>query len=442
MDGSYIEDDYSGTGAVLGGEAYALGVVFDEDEDQHLLRLLSRAGQYGCPLLAIRRDGTVLYAVGLDDEPLEVQRGEDYASADGETIRETLVDIAQSHGFRGLVVHENPERRIDFQASFDALETDDSFAVESRPRLIEEKPVEAPIVVGLPAYNEEKVVGSVVEEVQNYADIVVVVDDGSSDRTAERAAAAGAVVVRHSRNRGYGAALQTLFVEGKQRNASSLVVIDADGQHDGGDVQRLLRRQQECSADIVIGSRFTGDVASEIPLYRRFGLWVINTLTNLGLGTFRKSERIGDTQSGFRAYGPRAIESLAEDDTLGSSMEASTDILFHARKRGYAIDEIGIKIRYDLEDTYTHNPLLHGYSVVKGVLRLIERDRPLTTLGVPGFISAFAGLSVGYWSMFEYGQSGEFPLALVGLSGLLLLVGFFASVFAIVHQSLRSVRSP
>ncbi|WP_224270036.1 glycosyltransferase family 2 protein [Haloprofundus salinisoli] len=442
MDGNYIEGGYSGQGAVSGGGAYALGVVLDEGEDQHLLRLLARAAQYGYPLLAVRRDGTVLYAVGLGDEPVEAQREIDYSTSDGETTREALVELARAYGLRGLVVHENPSAPIDFRASFEALESEDAFVVESRPRLAEaEELVDAPVIVGLPAYNEEKVVGSLVEKVRDNADVVVVVDDGSTDRTAERAAEAGAVVVRHPENRGYGAALQTLFAEGKQRGASSLVVIDADGQHDASDVQRLLRRQQECDADIVIGSRYTGSVKSEIPLYRRFGLWVINLLTNLGLGTLRKENRIGDTQSGFRAYGSRAIESLAEDETLGSNMQASTDILFHARKRGYKIDEIGIRIRYDLEDTYTQNPILHGYSVVKGVLYLIERDRPLTTLGVPGFVSTFVGLTVGYWSMFEYGQTGEFPMALVGVSGVLLLVGFFTSVVAIVHQSLRDARS-
>ncbi|QCJ47422.1 glycosyltransferase family 2 protein [Haloprofundus sp. MHR1] len=440
MDGSYFEDGYSGLGSVSGGEKYALGVVLDGEDDHHLLRLLGRTAQLGHPLLAVRRDGTVLYAVGVGDEPMEVHQEVDYVGGDGETAREVLVELARTYGLRGLVVHEDPSAPVDLEASFEALEAEDTFAVESLSRLTEAAESDhAPVVVGLPAYNEEKAVGSVVEKVRNYADVVVVVDDGSTDRTAERASEAGAVVVRHSENRGYGAALQTLFTEGKQRNASSLVVIDADGQHDASDVQRLLRRQRECEADIVIGSRYTGSVTSEIPLYRRFGLWVINVLTNLGLGTLRKENRIGDTQSGFRAYGPRAIESLAEDETLGSNMQASTDILFHARKRGYEIDEIGIRIRYDLEDTYTQNPLSHGYSVVKGVLRLIEQDRPLTTLGVPGFVSAFVGLTLGYWSVFEYGQTGEFPLVLVGVSGLLLLVGFFASVVAIVHQSLRDV---
>ncbi|WP_224332690.1 glycosyltransferase family 2 protein [Haloprofundus halobius] len=381
----------------------------------------------------------MLHAIGFDDEPVEVRLQTESPVADAETARQTLVELAQAYGMRGLVIHENPATRIDFQASFDALEAGEEFAIEAYAEAQKREPVEAPIVVGIPAYNEEKAVGPVVAEASEYADIVVVVDDGSVDETAERAAEAGAVVVEHPENRGYGAALRTLFEEGHRRNASSLVVLDADGQHNASDVQRLLRRQQECNADIVIGSRFTGSVTSDIPLYRRFGIWIINVLTNVGLGSLRKENRISDTQSGFRAYGPRAIWTLAEDETLGENMRASTDILFHARKRGYQIDEVGIKVRYDLEDTYTENPVTHGYSVVNGVLRLIEQDRPLTTLGVPGFVSAFAGLSVGYWSVFEYGQSGVFPVGIVSLSVLLLLVGFVASVVAIVHQSLRGV---
>ncbi|KTG11027.1 hypothetical protein AUR64_07635 [Haloprofundus marisrubri] len=354
-----------------------------------------------------------------------------------ETARETLVELARTNGLDGLVVQTDPTERIDLDASFGALEAEDEFVVEARSETTKFNRVEAPVIVGIPAYNEERAVGTVVAEAKEYADVVVVVDDGSDDDTARRAAEAGAVVVEHTENRGYGAALRTLFREGHQRNASSLVVIDADGQHNPSDIRRLLRRQEECSADIIIGSRFTGTVTSDIPLYRRFGIWTINVLTNAGLGGFRKSSRISDTQSGFRAYGPRAIDSLAEDETLGSNMRASTDILFHARNRGFEIDEVGIRVRYDLENTYTENPVTHGYSVVNGVLRLIERDRPLTTLGVPGFVSAFAGLSLGYWSVFDYGQSGQFPVEAVLASLLLLLVGFVASVVAVVHQSLR-----
>ncbi|WP_224447669.1 glycosyltransferase family 2 protein [Haloprofundus salilacus] len=441
MDGRYVESNHSDSIAVSTRGAYALGVVMGESEERHLLRILARAVQHGCPLFAVRGDGSILHAIGSGDEPVEVRLHAGSLVADAETARETLVELARSYGLRGLVVQTDPATKIDFDASFDALEVGSDFTVEAQAQGAEAEPLEAPVVVGIPAYNEEHAVGSIVAEAREYADIVVVVDDGSVDETAERAAEAGAVVVEHSENRGYGAALRTLFEEGKRRNASSLVVLDADGQHSASDVQRLLRRQEECGADIVIGSRFTGTVTSDIPLYRRFGIWVINVLTNVGLGTLRKENRIGDTQSGFRAYGPRAIESLADDETLGSNMRASTDILFHARERGYHIDEVGIEVRYDLEDTYTENPILHGYSVVNGILRLIERDRPLTALGVPGFVSALAGLSFGYWTMFEYGQTGEFPLGIAGLSLLLLLVGFVASVVAIVHQSLRDVET-
>ncbi|WP_224447653.1 glycosyltransferase family 2 protein [Haloprofundus salilacus] len=415
--------------------AYALGVVMGESEERHLLRILAHAVQQGCPLFSVRRDGSILHAIGSDDDPIEVHLQTGSPVADAETARETLVELARTYGLRGLVVQTDPTMRIDFDASFDALEAGDEFVVEAQAA--EAETLEAPVVVGIPAYNEEHAVGSIVAEAREYADIVVVVDDGSVDETAERAAEAGAVVVEHPENRGYGAALRTLFEEGKRRNASSLVVLDADGQHSPCDIKRLLRQQEECGADIVIGSRFTGTVESDIPLYRRFGIWVINVLTNVGLGGFRKENRISDTQSGFRAYGAKALQTLADDETLGSNMRASTDILFHAREQGHRIDEVGVRVRYDLEDTYTENPISHGYSVVRGVLPLIERERPLTTVGVPGFVSTFVGLSLGFWSVFEYGQSGQFPIEVVFVSLVLLLVGFVGGVVAIVHQSLR-----
>jgi glycosyltransferase involved in cell wall biosynthesis len=224
------------------------------------------------------------------------------------------------------------------------------------------------VLVGIPAYNEAAAVGDVVAAALPHAGVVLVVDDGSDDDTADVARRAGAEVVVHERNAGYGAALRTVFAEAARRGVAHLVVLDADGQHDAGDVPRLLAEQVAGGADIVVASRFVDGAETDAPLYRRAGLFVVNGLTNFALGG-ASGIRVHDTQSGMRAYTGRAVASLSVDPTIGEGMGASTDILFHARDHGYAVAEVPTTVRYDVEDASTENPVTHGLGLVFNILR-------------------------------------------------------------------------
>lgn len=289
----------------------------------------------------------------------------------------------------------------------------------------------------IPAYNEENSIVNVIRQSKAYADCVLVIDDGSEDDTALKARDAGADVVQHEYNKGYGAALKTAFEEGDRRGVDHLVVLDGDGQHDPADISRLVNRQQATNAEIVIGSRFTGDRSSNIPLYRQFGLWVVNFMTNLSMGTLTSTLRIRDTQSGFRVYDQRAVRSLAEDDTIGDHMSASTNILYHARRHGYDVEEVGTSVRYDVEDSSSHSPLSHGLVLVSNILRVIERERPIASLGVPGFLSAFIGVGFFYWAISNYLQSGVFSVGLTMVAVFFALIGVFACFTAIMLHSLN-----
>ena len=183
-------------------------------------------------------------------------------------------------------------------------------------------------------------------------------------------------MVRHSRPRS------------KKHTAAEcdhLVILDGDGQHDASDIPKLVAEQQRSDVDIVIGSRFADGSETEMPFYRRFGLAVVNGLTNLSMGVVRKRSRVRDTQSGFRAYNEQAIESLATDSSIGDHMNASTDILYHAHQHDYEIEEVGTTINYDVDDANSHHPLSHGLVLVSNILKTVERDRPITSLGIPGF---------------------------------------------------------
>jgi len=268
-----------------------------------------------------------IYADSLDaivvDSESELQ--------DVQRLEEHLATVARNRGFPGLVVHDGRGGRIDLDRSTRALTMAESYAVEA----VTEPAVDgARVLAGIPAYNEASTIGSVVEATSAYVDDVLVVDDGTTDETAAEAREAGATVICHRRNRGYGAALKTVFEHADRAGVDHLVVLDADSQHDPVDIPTLIDRQRSTGAELVVGSRFADGGTTDAPLYRRFGLFIVNSLTNIGCSGFRPESWVQDTQSGFRAYSREAIASLADDDAINDRMSASTDILSHAVSRG------------------------------------------------------------------------------------------------------------
>lgn len=220
------------------------------------------------------------------------------------------------------------------------------------------------VLVGIPAYNEASTIGDVVSGARSHADQVLVVDDGSTDTTEVKAVQAGATVLRHERNRGYGAALQSIFEQARQYDPDHLVVLDADGQHAIDDIPELVDKQREESADLIIGSRFAAGGGTNAPYYRRIGIWFINFLVNLSVGTLHPSTYINDTQCGFRVYSQQFINSLATATDLGDGMEASTDIIYHAHRHGYPVEEKSTHVEYNVENPNTEAAIFHGLRLV------------------------------------------------------------------------------
>jgi glycosyltransferase involved in cell wall biosynthesis len=278
------------------------------------------------------------------------------------------------------------------------------------------------VVVGIPAFNEEKTIARVVLEAQKNASKVIVCDDGSSDLTGEIAERLGAEVVRHERNLGYGAAVQSLFEEARALNADVLVTLDGDGQHDPSEVACLLKPIVDGSADVVVGSRFLDRHSADLmPWYRRAGVKLITKLAN---GSSGRSGLL-DGQSGFRAYNRKSVEYLSVSE---AGMGASVEILISARKQGLRIREVPSSCAYQNGEvkTSSQNPVRHGAGVVASIVKIVIEDQPLRLLGVPGIICIIVGALFGVWMLQLYAIEHRIVTNIALASVAFILIGFFA----------------
>ena len=244
------------------------------------------------------------------------------------------------------------------------------------------------IVAGMPMYNEEETIGTVVTRTLRHVDAVICVDDGSSDASARIAEACGATVIRHRVNRGYGGALKTLFLNARELDADALVVLDSDGQHESDDIPAMLEPIINGDADFTIGSRFVeGGGGTDMPAYRRLGIKVITAASNLSsdLG-------IKDTQSGFRAFSRMALDRLRFD---AEGMELSLEMLEDAQEKQLNVVEVPTIIRYDVPKGSNFTAVSHGFTVLTWALLSLSQKKPLLVLGLPGFGLLAASAAMG-----------------------------------------------
>lgn len=234
-------------------------------------------------------------------------------------------------------------------------------------------------MVCIPAYNEADRIAEIVNRCLEYATKVIVYDDGSSDNTQEVAMQAGASVIRGVNNRGYGVAIRTLFQLAKEEDVDVMITLDADGQHDPGQINKIIEPVLDHGVDLVIGSRFLNRQDSErVPKYRSFGIKTITRLTQVA--SYRN---ITDAQSGFRAYSKRAISKI---NLYEQGMGVSTEILMRAKEKELLIKEVPVTVEYDMKDTSTHNPLSHGMGVLYTVMQFISLRHPLAFYSLPGIV--------------------------------------------------------
>lgn len=277
----------------------------------------------------------------------------------------------------------------------------------------------------MPAYNEEVAIGSMVLRTKQFADRVIVIDDGSLDHTAEVAELAGAEVLRHPKNMGKGAALKTGFE--LLNSPDAVVTMDTDGQHNPADIPRLVEPILNGEADMVNGSRYINGNRKDTPLYRRLGQVILDKATNLDSGL-----SVTDSQSGFRAFSPD-IRDVFRFGANGLAIES--EMLADAANAGLRIKEVEIGVRYDVNCS-TEHPVAHGVRVLVKVLHDMEFRRPLYYFTVPGIVMSAIGIGMGleFLRIFFHGGSLQYGPTL--LMVLLTLVGSFMALTGIILHTL------
>jgi glycosyltransferase involved in cell wall biosynthesis len=270
------------------------------------------------------------------------------------------------------------------------------------------------ILLCIPAFNEENVIGDLVKKSLKFVDHIVVCDDGSSDKTSEIAENAGAYVIKSSQNKGKGNALQLLFKYARHQDSEIIVTMDGDGQFKPDEIPKLCGPILNDDQDLVIGYRF--DNNDEMPKYREIGNKMLDRLSNMALKL-----PLRDTQSGFRAYSKNAIQSITFSN---EGFGADSEILINAYEKGLKITEEKVTVIYDTGyKTSTKNPISHTTGVVASLIELILIKHPLKFLGIPGILLIISGIFTSFYVLSIFNETRYFSIGFTMLGMGLFIFG-------------------
>lgn len=190
----------------------------------------------------------------------------------------------------------------------------------------------------LPAYNESKTIGRIIQESSEFINEIIVIDDGSSDETAAIAAACSVVCLKNPTNRGKGNALRKGFAYALKCGYELVFTMDSDGQHQPADIPRFLEHFDNTHPDILIGARDTQDLQTSMPFHRR----VNNRLISY-VGSKLCGQRVSDFQSGYRLI---RAEVLRQVHLETERYEMESELLIKAGRLGFRIESLPIQTRY------------------------------------------------------------------------------------------------
>jgi glycosyltransferase involved in cell wall biosynthesis len=295
------------------------------------------------------------------------------------------------------------------------------------------------IAVTLPAYNEEATLGEVIREIPrkigDSSTRIVVVDDGSTDHTAQAARAAGAdLVLRHRVRLGLAKTFADGLIAGLKTGADVIVNMDADGQYEAEQISDLVQPIMRGDADIVLGSRFKGFI-EQMSSGKRIGNILMTRMTSLLAGV-----RFSDAQTGFRAISRDAAMRL---NVLGDYTYVQ-ETLIQAAHKGLRITEIPVNFRKRADGESRLVTGVFGYARRAGLtmLRTYRDCKPLSTFLTIGALLFLAGLIVGFHLLIHFFQTGlvtpYLPSAI--LCSVLLILGFQAMFLGLIADMLGGNR--
>src|SRR2546427_3107010 len=287
------------------------------------------------------------------------------------------------------------------------------------------------VLAAIPAFNEGPTIGSVVLRAKQYAEEVVVIDDGSKDDTAEIAALAGAHVLQHARNLGKGTAIRTAWLFARERHPEAFVLLDGDHQHDPKDIPRIVEPILAGKADVVLGVRW--GKTSGMPLYRRIGKRTLDYAT----AAATKNGLLTDSQCGFRVFSSRALNAIEPTD---SGLSIESQMLLEAQERNLRIHEVNIDARYDIEGS-TVTPGKHGTSVLGRVVTLVSEKRPLFFFGLSGATLLLIAAALGVFLLQIYYATRTFAIGYAFIVVLFGIIGIVSIFVGITLNALKRIAS-
>ena len=301
---------------------------------------------------------------------------------------------------------------------------------------------EARVAVVVPAYNEERQIDRVLETMPELVDRIVVVDDGSSDRTPERLAAwrerlgDRLVVVKHERRGGVGAAIASGYAYALRDGADAVAVMAGDGQMEPSELPRVLDPVVEGRADYAKGNRlFSGEAWRRTPHHRYLGNAFLSLLTKMASGYWH----VADSQSGFTAIGREALGRL-ELDRVYPTYGVPNDLLIKLNVAGARVADVPVKALYGIGERSSMRvwaviPKI-SWLLFKGFLwrlgaRYVVRDfHPLVFFYALGALLVLIGTALGALETYLKLTTGNIAIATVVLVALLIVSGLQLLLFA------------
>lgn len=277
----------------------------------------------------------------------------------------------------------------------------------------------------IPAYNEALSIGSLVLQAKKYVDQVIVVDDGSKDKTADIARLAGATVIQLEKNQGKAQAMMYGFELLKQEGYTAAVMFDGDGQHNPDDIPAIVGPVLRGEADLVIGSRYLGK-ESAIPAYRMVGQKTLGAFTNFGAQT-----KTTDSTSGFRALSITALNNL---DFKSEGYSIEFDMINHFASRNLQITEVPIEVAYGNPNFHKKNPFTQGLGPLYDLIGTVGYKRPMVVFVLTGAAIALFGVITGYLA-----SPMQFPFILTMISAITILLGFLLISSGLLLNSLVQI---